>query len=95
MRTLYRRLPTQFLPDGRQVGEGYFTPREDRIGQEFSFAPERVIPVIFLPGIMGSNLRLAPQRQRELRKNNNIAWNMDRLGEALRMGNLPPDQRQL
>lgn len=93
--TLYRQQPTKFLRDGRQVGEGYFTPESDKIGQKFSFAPRRVIPVIFLPGIMGSNLRMTPQRQRELRKKNNIAWNMDRVSEAWDTGKAKPNRRQL
>lgn len=38
---------------------------------------ERVIPVIFLPGIMGSNLRMSPARQTQLNQKNNIAWRPD------------------
>ncbi len=93
--TIYTPLPTKFRSDGCQIGEGCFTPKDVKIGQQFSFAPERVIPVIFLPGIMGSNLRLTPQRQRELRKKNNIAWNMDRKAEAVATGNATPRTRQL
>lgn len=93
--THYNPFPTRILADGRQVGEGYFTPTQDKTGQKFSFAPERVIPVIFLPGIMGSNLRMTLERQRVLRKKNNIAWNMDKKSEALATGRASPRTRQL
>lgn len=93
--TLYRQQPTKILRDGRQVGEGYFTPTSDKIGQKFSFAPRRVIPVIFLPGIMGSNLRMTPERQQALRKKNNIACNMDKKVEVWKMYRADPRQRQL
>lgn len=92
--SVYVRYPTAF-EKGREVGYGCFTPKHVKIGQEFLFTPERVIPVIFLPGIMGTNLRLTPERQRMLRKKNNIAWNMDKLGEAVEMGKAKPARRQL
>ncbi|MGZ4964782.1 MAG: esterase/lipase family protein [Limisphaerales bacterium] len=41
--------------------------------------PKRVLPIIFLPGIMGSNLRMSAERQRELKQKDNIAWRPDGL----------------
>jgi hypothetical protein len=42
-----------------------------------SALPKRVLPIIFLPGIMGSNLRLSSVRQRALGRSNNVAWRPD------------------
>lgn len=70
-------MPTQLSKDGKQYGEGFCTPKGLDTEQHFSFLPERVIPVIFLPGIMGSNLRMNAERQAQLREKNNIAWRPD------------------
>lgn len=39
--------------------------------------PKRLIPIIFLPGIMGSNLRLNRDRQIRLKESHNVAWMPD------------------
>lgn len=70
-------MPTQLSKDGKQYGEGFCTPKGLDTEQHFSFLPERVIPVIFLPGIMGSNLRMSAERQTRLSKKNNMAWHPD------------------
>lgn len=70
-------IPTQLGNNGRHYAEGYLTPRCLDTQQRASFPPERVIPVIFLPGIMGSNLRMTPERQARLGQKNNIAWRPD------------------
>lgn len=86
------QLPT--LAGGRKA-EGFLTPKTDKIPQKLSIPPRRVLPVIFLPGIMGSNLRMTPERQRELGKRNNVAWNMDRNMDVWRMYRADPQERQL
>lgn len=70
-------LPTQVAKDGSQYADGFLTPKTLDTAQQCAFAPERVIPVIFLPGIMGSNLRMSPARQTRLNQKNNIAWRPD------------------
>jgi hypothetical protein len=60
--------------------EGFATPQQDKKPQCARFLPKRVLPIIFLPGIMGSNLRMSVQRQQELRQKDNIAWRPDILG---------------
>ena len=40
---------------GRQVAEGYLSPSCANTEQCHTMMPERVIPIIFIPGIMGSN----------------------------------------
>ncbi|MYN19964.1 hypothetical protein GTP81_24785 [Rugamonas sp. FT107W] len=75
--------------------EGCCTPKEDQLPQKMSVPPTKVLPIIFLPGIMGSNLRISAVRQARLKKSNNIAWRPDRTGEALAMVNASAAKRQL
>ncbi|WP_157271780.1 esterase/lipase family protein [Azohydromonas aeria] len=89
-----RQLPVRPETGGR-ITEGYVTPTPDRLPQKVAVPPRRVIPIVFLPGIMGSNLRLSAQRQRELGKDNNIAWRPDRSGEASALLIATPAQRQM
>lgn len=88
-------MPTQLSKDGKQYGEGFCTPKGLETEQHFSFLPERVIPVIFLPGIMGSNLRMSAERQTRLSKKNNMAWHPDSAGECLSLGGKSARERQL
>lgn len=91
-------MPSQL---GIQAGEngvkagGCCTPKQDQIPQKMSVPPTKVLPIIFLPGIMGSNLRMSAKRQALLTKSNNIAWRPDRTGEALAMVNATAARRQL
>ena len=90
-------MPTQLpLGDqcaGRKTG-GFCTPKEDKIVQKMKVPPRRVIPIIFLPGIMGSNLRMSAATQQALGKSNNIAWRPDRILEMLPLANATPILRQ-
>lgn len=80
---------------GGKMAEGFCTPKEDRGPQRMQVPPKRVIPIVFLPGIMGSNLRLRKERQEELKKSNNIAWRPDRKLEALALLRADAATRQL
>ncbi|UGQ48199.1 lipase family alpha/beta hydrolase [Massilia endophytica] len=80
---------------GGLITEGFFTPLEDKTFQTMLVPPRRVLPIIFIPGIMGSNLRTSPATQELLGKSNNIAWRPDRLGEAAYMLKATPRVRQL
>jgi hypothetical protein len=103
------RLPGYQLPthtdrtSGRQA-DGFVTPTQDRLPQVMSIPPKRVLPIIFLPGIMGSNLRLKKARQDEMKKDNNIAWRPEnktesvklaRGGAILRQNQLDPSQTEV
>lgn len=90
-------LPTQPGLKCSRETEGFFTPVEDVIAQVHSVLPKRVLPIIFLPGIMGSNLRMTPERQRQMRRKSNIAWRPDSLAQSriLLNGNAAMRQRQL
>ena len=56
--------------------------------------PDRVIPIIFLPGIMGSNLRMSRTRQEDTRRADNIGWRPDDLRDTLSRRKDSPAQRQ-
>ena len=80
---------------GGKEGTGFCTPKEDKSPQRFCVPAKRVIPIIFIPGIMGSNLRLSKSRQERLKKSNNIAWNPDKPTDMLDAKDYSPSRRQL
>lgn len=90
-------LPTQQNHGATLKAEGFVTPLQDKKPQAARFLPTAVLPVIFLPGIMGSNLRMSDARQQQLHKGDNIAWRPDALGKTNAYGaaNLSPSDRQL
>lgn len=51
----------------------------DTVRHDVVVPPGKVIPVIFLPGVMGSNLRMTKARQEELKRDDNRAWRPDDL----------------
>lgn len=75
--------------------DGCCTPKEDKQPQKMSVPPKKVLPIVFIPGIMGSNIRMSAPRQAQLKKKNNIAWRPDRKMEALAMVNASAARRQL
>lgn len=88
-------LPTR--PDwasGKRA-EGFVTPQQDLMPQVINVPPRRVLPIIFLPGIMGSNLRLKAERQAYMNKENNVAWRPESLAESNRLMHGDPARRQL
>lgn len=87
-------IPT-YARSGKAVAVGHVTPREDKASQIARLPPRRVIPIVFLPGIMGSNLRMSSNRQERIRKGNNIAWHPDRKLEMLALLSASPAERQM
>jgi len=59
----------------------HMTEVGDTIRHDVIVPPGKVIPVIFLPGVMGSNLRMSRRRQanEELARTDNRAWRPDDL----------------
>jgi hypothetical protein len=53
------------------------TEVSDTARHDVKVPPGKVIPVIFLPGVMGSNLRMTKKRQEELDRPDNRAWRPD------------------
>jgi len=84
-------------PTRRQgtVAQGFVTPKQDRAPQLQSIPPRRVLPIIFIPGIMGSNLRMSAERQRKLGSKSNIAWRPDHLAVTIPQANDTAAERQL
>lgn len=79
MTTAEHPLPAQQNAGAARKAEGFATPKQDKKPQCARMLPKRVLPIIFLPGIMGSNLRMSTERQKELKQNANIAWRPDTL----------------
>lgn len=88
-------LSTHIRPDGAQVAKASSTPRDDQRGCEMHVLPSRTIPVVFIPGIMGSNLKVTPQRQAELKKTTDVSWRPEATMEALAVIFKSPAQRQM
>jgi pimeloyl-ACP methyl ester carboxylesterase len=66
---------------GAMEGEFDLTPSHTEQRETiFMMPPSRVIPIIFLPGVMGSNLRMSKARTAEVQAKNDIAWRPDTLG---------------
>jgi len=96
--TIKQRMPTKLGSDGKHYGNGYCTPTSMDTEQQFEFPPERVIPVIFLPGIMGSNLIAKPEPRPDFatpEKKKTIAWQPDDVNESKAIGLEGPRKRQL
>jgi len=88
-------LPTYPEKQSGYRTQGYATPIQDRLPQVFHIPPKRVLPIIFLPGIMGTNLRMSVERQQQLGKSNNIAWRPDNNIESIKLGMASARERQL
>jgi hypothetical protein len=88
------QLPTNPAVDLGRETYGFVTPAQDLMPQRFSVPPRRVIPIVFIPGIMGSNLRLKKARQDQLEQDDNMAWRPDSTAFCLRMVSLKPFERQ-
>jgi pimeloyl-ACP methyl ester carboxylesterase len=87
---------------GVMEGEFHLTPVDTEQRETVFIAPpSRVIPVIFLPGVMGSNLRMSRARKGDLKSQDDIAWRPDNLGASTLLTNvrktayLTPRERQM
>jgi hypothetical protein len=62
----------------------HLTEIGDTVRHDVVVPPGKVIPVIFLPGVMGSNLRMSKERQsnKDLQRTDNRAWRPDDLLSA-------------
>jgi pimeloyl-ACP methyl ester carboxylesterase len=55
----------------------HMTETSDTVRHDVTVPPGKVIPIIFLPGVMGSNLRMSKDRQEKLKRADNRAWRPD------------------
>lgn len=74
---------------------GFVTPKQDANPQIQCIPPKRVLPIIFIPGIMGSNLRTTASRQKLIGSENNIAWRPDNKSLVIAQCNDTPRERQM
>jgi hypothetical protein len=49
----------------------------DTVRHDVTIPPGKIIPIIFLPGVMGSNLRITKKRQDDLKRPDNRSWRPD------------------
>ncbi|CAH0145498.1 hypothetical protein SRABI118_00395 [Massilia sp. Bi118] len=87
---------------GAMEGEFHLTPVDTEQRETvFMAPPNRVIPIVFLPGVMGSNLRMSRARKADLKSKDDIAWRPDNLGASTlltnvrKTANLSPRERQM
>ena len=71
------------------------TPVADKRKIHVRVPPGKLIPIVFLPGIMGSNLRLSKARQEQIKRSDNISWWPDKTGDAWHRRNASAAQRQM
>ncbi|WP_229414807.1 esterase/lipase family protein [Massilia aurea] len=89
------KLPVNPEKNQGKLSQGFVTPKQDRIPQVHCVPARRVLPIIFIPGIMGSNLRVSADRQARLELENNIAWRPDNSSVTIGQYNDKPHERQL
>lgn len=89
------KLPVNPEKHQGKLSQGFVTPKQDRIPQVHCVPARRVLPIIFIPGIMGSNLRVSADRQDKLGLENNIAWRPDNSSVIIGQYNDRPHERQL
>lgn len=89
------KLPVNSQKRQGNVAQGFTTPKQDRTPQVQCIPPKKVIPIVFIPGIMGSNLRLSDKRQEELGQKNNISWRPDNSTVTVQQYNDSPAERQM
>lgn len=82
----------------------HMTETTDTVRHDIVPPPGKVIPIIFLPGVMGSNLRMTKQRQKDLKRTCNRSWRPDAFTKGDAVGgtglagwfkNATPAERQL
>lgn len=102
MKTAEYPLPAHQNNGAACKADGFATPQQDKKPQCARFLPKRVLPIIFLPGIMGSNLHISVERQQMLqqllhKKIDNVAWRPDGLDvtNVKSAANSTPQIRQL
>lgn len=76
------------------IAQGFVTPKKDRTLQVQCIPPKKVLPIVFIPGIMGSNLRLTRARQEEIGQKHNISWRPDNFAVTIQQFDDTPAERQ-
>jgi hypothetical protein len=86
---------TLYNKDGAPYCNASFTPNSDEQRLAMFVHPKKVIPVVFLPGIMGSNLKFKTQPTHEKIQDADMrAWRPDDSMFTVGIGNLDGSQRR-
>ncbi|TDF53907.1 hypothetical protein E1J61_36890, partial [Cupriavidus sp. L7L] len=80
---------------GRAGATVALTPSTDKRRVSLPVPPDWVIPIIFIPGVMGSHLRMSRKRQEDLERDDNRAWRPDEKIDSLSRRRDSPKRRQL
>ena len=89
------KLPVNPQEKQGNVSQGFVTPQQDRTPQVQCILPKKVLPIIFIPGIMGSNLRMRSDRQEEIGQDHNISWRPDNTSVTIQQYDDSPAERQM
>lgn len=105
MSTNTRIVHTLYDKDGRPYCESITSPTDNRVRAKCILPPHKVIPILFIPGIMGSNLVTTGDVgishckkttiDPETKKSVGVAWNPDDKGWAISFGGKSAKERQL
>lgn len=88
------KLPVNPQQKQGSIAQGFVTPKKDRTPQVQCIPPKRVLPIVFIPGIMGSNLRMNQKRQDKLKQKHNISWRPDNSTVTIQQFDDTPAERQ-
>ncbi|AMC36613.1 esterase/lipase family protein [Janthinobacterium sp. B9-8] len=87
-----RRLPLQFDDKGEPMFSSVKSPEDFKPTALIIRPPHTAIPVIFVPGIMGTNIRMAEEKKDAWAPPNSA---LSGLGQALKRSVQKPEQRQV
>ncbi len=82
MKDSYHIVPKSYDDDGFPVWQTPLTPTGNTKKAMVVAPPDHVIPVIFIPGIMGSNLKIVNEVKKVGKKRDAIAWRPDLAGAS-------------
>lgn len=78
-----RPVPTYIGPDGKPTAHVVMTPTSDKVDVEVNAPPEHAIPIVFVPGVMGSPLLATGENAEVIGDGNRWAWLPDDKGWML------------
>lgn len=91
MSAAFRIVPTLYDKDGHPYCQSVMSPKENTVRAKCILPPDKVIPVIFVPGIMGSNLGTRNTKANKA----GVAWHPDNKLWAWEFKGLLANQRQV
>ena len=87
-------LPVNPQEKQENIARGFVAPKQDKVPQVQCIPPKKVLPIVFIPGIMGSNLRMSAVRQKEIGQSHNISWRPDNSNATIQQYDDTPAERQ-